>query len=140
MADMLENAATLAKQLGDHLVSQGSTSEMKAIGANISSTASKLSTEIQSRRSTRRNTSTKTILPAGLSAMNVLLAQKKADVKRGMNSALETAAKKGMETAAATESITAAAKNPLMSLRKGIMTRLPNITGGGRRRTHRRVR
>jgi hypothetical protein len=123
MTDILANAVNLAKQIGEQLASQGSTSDMKTIGSNIVSTASKLGEQIQNRRSTRRNTPVKPTLPvkhtlpAGLTAMNVLIAQKKAE---------------------ATKSMANIAAKPLMSLRKGILTSLPNITGGARRRTHRR--
>jgi hypothetical protein len=132
---MSENAGTLAQQIGEYLATQGSTAEMKALGANILSTAAKLSTEIQVRRT--RKAPAKSVLPAGLSAMNVLAAQKKV---------AEAATKKAIENAAAatTESIAAAAKKPLMSMKKGILTRLPplpsNTQEGGYRRRTRRVR
>lgn len=87
MTDVLtlsENAATLAKQLGTHLASQGSTAELKAIGANISTTADKLSTEIQARRT--RKAPAKPALPAHLAT---LVAAKKA-ATQGKQTAAES--------------------------------------------------
>ena len=90
MLAMSENAGTLAQQIGEYLATQGSTAEMKALGTNIVSTAAKLSTEVKARRT--RKAPSKSLLPAGLSPMNVMLAQKKA---------LEATTKKAMANAAA---------------------------------------
>jgi hypothetical protein len=131
MADVLtmsENAATLAKQLGDHLKAQGSTAEIKSMGSRIVETATTLQQEVQRRRTTRKAPA-KSILPPGERAMNYLL-KKREEAKASATKAVENA------TTVASESITAAAKKPLMSFKKGVLTRLPNITGGARR-THR---
>lgn len=122
MADVLamsENAATLAQQIGNYLTTQGSTVEMKALGANISATASKMSTEIQARRT--RKAPAKSLLPPGESAVSFLV-KKQQEATAAAKKIAEATAKKAIEnaTAAATDSALSAANRAS----KGVFGRL----------------
>lgn len=141
MADVLtlsENAATLAKQIGDNLKIQGSTAELKSMGSRISETAAALQQEVQRRRATRKTP-----------AMNTLIAQKKAETRRAMESAAALPSKgifgRAMSALRGTKqeeqsekqeksmSIANAFKNqPLFANLGGVKK------GGARRHTHRR--
>lgn len=144
MADILamsENAATLAKQIGDRLKIQGSTAEMKATGSRISETAAALQQEVQRRRTRKAApTVSKSILPAGLSAMNTLIAQKKAEARRAVESAVPS---KGIfgRTMAALRTVSAKPKEEQQEVKPmSVADAFKNqpLFKGGRRRTHRR--
>ena len=142
MADVLamsENAATLAKQIGDRLQAQGSTAEIKSMGSRIAETASSLQQEVQRRRVTRKAPA-KSILPAGLSAMNTLIAQEKAKARKAVESAIPSKGIFGRTMAALRgtkpkEQPEQQEEKP-MSVANAFKNQ-PLFTGGARRRTRR---